>query len=329
MARFLRWLFLAVLISTAATAWAGFIRGQVKYVNGEPAARVVVRLHSDVIAYQVETQTDPEGKFNFDSLPLTAYYLTIEGQGFRPYSSRIDISGSRMAYELITLRQDKEPAPKPVPPEGPASVVNAHLAEVPPRALKEFQDGEKRLGKKRDLAGAAHHLRKAVKLYDKFSDAYLLLGMVYLDQQKTDDAQAAVQRSIELSPNSAPAYVVLGSLFNQQGRYSEAEKTLTHALELKPDDAEGHCELARAYLAMGRWQEAETHARKAVAFMPDLAAAHIVLGNVALRKHDQAVALSEYKEYLRLDPQGAMAEPARQAIAQIEAAEPTTKTNHN
>ena len=125
MARIFRWMMLTLLVVTSATAWAGYIRGQVRYQNGEYAARVVVRLRSDVVAYQDETQTDPEGKFNFNGLPLTTYHLTIEGQGFRPYSSHIDISGSKIAYELITLQLNKEPEAKAVPPEGPAAVLTA------------------------------------------------------------------------------------------------------------------------------------------------------------------------------------------------------------
>lgn len=319
MGRILRCLVLVSLLATSIAAWAGYIRGQVRYQNGEYADHVVIRLRSDVVAYQTEVQTDPEGKFNFTGLPLTTFYLTIEGQGFRTYSSHIDISTSKIAYELITLHVDKDPPPKAVPPEGPAGVLNARLARTPPHALKEFSTGEKLLHQKKpDLEGSARHLRKAIKIYENFPEAYLLLGLVYMDQGKFDDAQTALQRSIELDPKAAAGYVALGTVFNQTQKYPEAEKVLTHALELKPDDAEGHCELARAYLAMGRWKDAEVHAQKAVAFMPQLASAHVLLGNVALRKNERAVALKEFKEYLRLDPQGAMAEPTRQAIAHIE-----------
>jgi len=321
MARILRRLVLTLLFATSVTAWAGYIRGQVRYQNGEYAARVVVRLRSDVVAYETETQTDPEGKFTFNGLPLTTYYVIIEGQGFRPYRNHIDISGSKIAYELITLLPDKAPEAKAVPPEGPAGVLNARLAQMPPHALKEFSIGERLLHQKKpDLEASARHLRKAIKAYETFPEAYLILGLVYMDQSKFADSQSALQRSLELDPKSSAGYVALGTLFNQTGAYSEAERALTHGLELKPDDAEGQCELARTYLAMGRWQEAEPHAQKAVAFMPQLAPAHVVLGNVALRKHDSAAALREFKEYLRLAPEGAMAAPTRQVIAQIEGA---------
>ncbi len=299
-------------------AWAAFIKGQVKLKNGEPAARVVVRLRSDVVAYQDELQTDPDGKFEFQGIPLTAYHLWIEGQGFKTYNSYIDVSTSQMAYELITLLPDKEEPAKAVPPEGPAGTIDAHLAQTPPNALKEYNLAQKLMQEKKDAAGSTKHLLKAIKLYEDFSEAYLMLGLIYYDQQKFGDSQTALQKSVKLNPKSAEGFSALGAVLNQQAKYKDAEAALAEGLQLKPDDATAQCELARAYWAMGKWQEAEPHARKAVAFMPDLAPAHILLGNVALRKNDKAAALKEFEEYLRLDPKGAMADPARQVVAQIQ-----------
>jgi hypothetical protein len=48
------------------------------------------------------------------------------------------------------------------------------------------------------------------------------------------------------------------------------------------------------------------------------------MGNIALRKHDSELALKEFKEYLRLDPQGPMAAGARQMADKLEQA---AKTN--
>src|SRR5713101_2456184 len=117
MSRILRQFLFVLFVATSVTAWAGFIRGQVRFDNGQPADHVIIRLRSDMVAFQTETQTDPEGKFNFDGLPLTTYHLTIEGQGFRPYSSHLDISMSKMAYEQITLQLAKDPEAKAVPAE--------------------------------------------------------------------------------------------------------------------------------------------------------------------------------------------------------------------
>jgi len=95
-------------------------------------------------------------------------------------------------------------------------------------------------------------------------------------------------------------------------------------LKLEEKSAEGHYELAKTYWAMGRWQEAEPHAQRAVALLPTMAPAHVLLGNIALRKGDNASAYSEFKEYLLLDPQGPMSGPVKDIMAKIEQAAKTT-----
>jgi tetratricopeptide (TPR) repeat protein len=318
MARILRPLALSLLLLASSCAWAGFIRGNVRMSNGQPADHVVVRLRSDIIAYQAEQSTDPQGKFNFDGLPLSAYHLTIEGQGFRRYESHIDISVGRMAYEQITLQLDKEPEAKALPPEGPASTLDARFEKIPMEARKAFQAGEKGLNEN-DLETSAKNFRKAIELYEPFPEAHLMLGLVYMEQRKLDAAERELQRSTELDPKSSGAYLALGATFNQRRKYNEAEKALTRGLEIAPDVAQGQHELATTYWALGRWQEAEPHARRALVLMPALAAPHVILGNIALKRGDAATALSDFREYLRLDPKGPFSEGVLRAVSKLEA----------
>jgi tetratricopeptide (TPR) repeat protein len=109
-------------------------------------------------------------------------------------------------------------------------------------------------------------------------------------------------------------------VFNQEKKYEEAEKALSHGLELSPDSIEGHYELAKTYRALGKWQEAEPHAQKTVSMNPNLAPVPVLLGNIALRKNDPQAALKEFKEYLRLDPNGALAAGVQPMVSRIEQA---------
>ena len=317
MPRILRLLVLVLLIANSLAAWAGNIRGQVRIENGQPPDHIVVRLRSDRIAFQAETETDTQGKFEFDDLPLTTYHLTIERQGFRPYSATIDISTSKGDFEQITLKLDKEPEAKSVPPEGPAGSLNARIAQIPPAARKEFEAGKRRMDV-HDNPGSVPHFQKAITLYPQYAEAYQLLGVVHLEGGKLQEAEPELQRATEIEPNSSTAYFALGICRNLMAKYAEAETALLRGLELDPEAADGQYELAKTYWVLQRVPDSETHAKKAVTLKPDLAGAHILLGDIDLHKRDAQGALKEYQEGIRLEPKGPMAEGAQAMVKKIQ-----------
>jgi Flp pilus assembly protein TadD len=319
MSRILRCLVLVLLVSASSISlWAqNFIKGQVRFDNGQPATRVVLRLRSDKIAFQDETRTDDQGKFEFNGLPLSTFHLTIEGQGFRPYSSDLDITMSKMAFEQITLRLVNDPNAKEAAPSGS---VNARIAQIPSKARKEFDAGQKSMQTQDGLPVAVQHFQKAIELYPQYAEAYQLLGVMHLQVGKFAEAEPALQKATEIEPNMSTAYFALGICRNQMREYPEAETALLKGLELDPASADGHYQLANTYWALERWQDSESHAQKAVTLKPDLAGAHVLEGDIALRKRDMQGALKEYKEGLRLDPKGPMAGPTQQMISKIEQA---------
>jgi len=306
-------------IRSGGTKLAGFIRGQIRYEDGKLADHIVVRLRSDAVSFQTEMTSDPQGKFDFEGLGPSTYHLTIEGQGVRPYESVLDLSMSGMAYEQITLKYAKDRTDGAVPPEGPGGSLSAD--SVPLAARKEYDEGQKAINDKKDADTATKHFRKAIQLYSKYSEAYLALGLLYMDLGKFDDAQPALQAANDLTPTAPGGYFALGTMYNAQKKYDDAEKALTHGLELKADVPDGQYELAKTYWATGKWQDAEPHAQKAVALAPSMAPPHVLLGNIALRKQDPLGAVKEFQEYLRLDPKGPMAAGVSQMIQKIEASQ--------
>src|SRR5712692_5643655 len=320
MSRILGLLVLALLVSSSVALWAqNFIKGQVRYENGQPADHVVVRLRSERIVFTDERTTDDMGKFTFDGLVPSTYHLTIEGQGFRPYSSDLDISVSKMAIEQITLRLDKGPDAKAVPGQGPAGSLNARIAQIPAEARKEFDAGKQRM-QAQDAIGSAQHFQKAIALYPQYAEAYQLLGVVHLEGGKFQEAEPELEKSVEIEPNMSTAHFALGVCRNLMAKYPEAETALLRGLELDPEAADGHYELAKTYWVLGQWQDAEPHAQKAVALKPNDGPPHVLLGDIALRKRDPQGALKEYQEYLRLEPKGPMAEGTRTMVDKIEQA---------
>ena len=318
MSRFLRLLILSSLVLFCSIASWGqdFIKGTVRFENGEPAKYVVVRLRSEKVGFMDDQKTDDMGQFSFGGLIPATYHLSIEGQGFRPYYSDLDISVSKVAMEQITLHHLKDPNAK----EGaPAGSVNARIAQIPPKARKEFDAGQKSM-QAQDAPGSMQHFQKAIELYPQYAEAYQLLGVMHMQTGKFPDAETELQKATDIEPNLSTAYFALGICRNVMAKYPEAETALLKGLELDPQSADGHYQLGNTYWALGRWQDAEDQAQKAVTLKPDMAGVHVLEGDIALRKHDLPGALKEYKEGVRLDPKGPMAAPAQQMIAKIEQA---------
>jgi len=219
--------------------------------------------------------------------------------------------------ETIMKHRGTEDAVLPAHPEATISV--AEFA-IPAQARKDLSAGKELLENGQDLDKGIQFLQKAAQEYPKYAEAYLLMGIAYGHQNKWSDASSALEKAIEIDPKYTAAYLALGALDNEQKKFAGAETPLLKAAELNPDSADVQLQLARTYLGLNRWQDADPHAQKAVQLAPDMAEGHVLLGNILLRKQDAPGALREFKESLRLAPNGPLAEPTRQAVSKIEAA---------
>jgi len=291
---------------------------QVRYKSGAGAPQgMMVALESEQGGIVTQGQTDSLGKVVFRPTQRGVYVVTVSEPGYGEAKYRVDLTVTPTSFVTVEL----QPLPKegpPAPPGGPAAKIAARDLSIPEAARKEFEAGAKLLMKDRNTQSSIPHLRKAIELHEAFPQAYLMLGMAYLEQEKWENATSALEKAVQLDPSSAAAHIALGASLSQQKNYLAAEKALSRGLELNPEAAEGHYELGKAYWALGRWQEAEPHARKALALQPAYPAAHLLLGNVLLREREAASALSEFKEYLRLEPNGPFASPTREIVAKIE-----------
>ncbi len=246
--------------------------------------------------------------------------VRISEQGYKDVSVRVELIGNPRGYATLELK----PIPKEAPPESHASapaggpiLVSVLDLNIPENARQEFEKGQSAL-KENKLDDSVSHLRKAIKLYANYPEAFHMLGEAYLEQQDWKNAEAALQHSVQLDPKSAATFVDLGAVENQQHNYSAAEDALKKGLDLSPDASSAKYELAKTYWAMGRWDDAAPLAKDAVAGLPELATARVLFGNILLKKRDGAGALREFKEYLRLEPAGTMAPQVRDIVAKLE-----------
>jgi Flp pilus assembly protein TadD len=293
---------------------------QVRNPDGTPGPRGIhVRLEAAEGGSADDCVTEQGGKCKFHPNSTGMYVVRINQLGYKEVSVVVNLVDSSREYVTLDLKSLPESTPTESSDSTFDDTVSAADLSVPENARREFERGKSAL-KENKLESGISHLRRAIKLHENFPLAYTLLGTAYLEQKNWKDAQTALERAAALDSKSAAAYLSLGAVFNQTNNYPQAETALLHGLDLNPNAPEGHYELAKTYWALGRWQEAAPHARKAVADMPDLAPPHVLLGNILLRERNAQGALHEYQEYLRLDPNGSMAEGVRQMIEKLQKA---------
>jgi Flp pilus assembly protein TadD len=325
-------LLLLGLLFFAGAAWPqGFqrprpvlvqIRGQVRYPSGAAARQLVMITVEDAASGSVaaQLQTDSRGTFQINSIPQSAYIVTAHQPGYRDDSQQVDLRTVTTAYVTLTLVPlPAEAPPAKGPAAGPPTVSAAELA-LPEATRQEFEKARQLVMQEHHPKEAIPHLQKVVKEAPSFAEAYLFLGTAEMDLRHWKDAQTALEQAVSLDRKASPAFLALGTCYNEEHKFSQAEKPLLQGLELAPQSAVGHYELARAYWSQNRWQDAAPHAQKAVQLAPALAPAYVVLGNVMLRERNAPGALKAFKEYLRLEPKGAMAAPVADIVSKIEKA---------
>lgn len=272
------------------------------------------------------TMTDSRGKFNFDNIDGgqehpegKVYVVTIRYPGYRSATQVVDLTASPFGMVNIDLKRDASKDSPNVPGGGPGTMISAKQPSSG-RAQEELAKGEELLIQKRDPRASIKNFKKVLELDPQYAPGYVLLGTAHMQLQEWGDAKSAFEKATKLEPANASAYLGIGAAMNQEQDFTGAQKPLLRCLELNANSAEGHYELGRSFWAQGKWQEAEPHVRKAISISKDFAPSHVLMGNIYLRRRDAHSAMSEFQEYLHLDPQGEHAEAVKQMISKIQKA---------
>ncbi|MBZ5523602.1 MAG: tetratricopeptide repeat protein [Acidobacteriia bacterium] len=270
--------------------------------------------------------TDAQGKFVFEQVEGDSrfgdgkvYVVTVRFPGYVSAHQIVDLTASPRGYVNFDLQRDASKDSPNVPEEGPGGAISAKQPSSP-EAREAVGKGEDLLLQQRDAKGSIGYFKKALKLDPQFVPGYLLLGTAYMQTGEYTEAESAFEKASKVDGMNAIALIGIGAALNNQQRWADAQKPLLRGLELKPDSVEGHYETARGLWAMGHWQEAEPHVAKAIALNKSYPGPHVLMGNIYLRRRNANSALDEYREYLKLDPQGAQAGEVRKMVEKIEKA---------
>jgi len=99
-----------------------------------------------------------------------------------------------------------------------------------------------------DFGAAEEVLKKAVRIRMETPAAWQTLGMIYMDQDRLDEALAALSQAVLLDPRNARSRNFLGVVVGKKGWIDGAQSELRKAVELDPTYADAQYNLAVFYL---------------------------------------------------------------------------------
>ena len=89
------------------------------------------------------------------------------------------------------------------------------------------------------------------------AQALAYLGDIEWKANNADKAASLLNQALKINKDVRIAYVDLGAIYAQQEKYEEAQAALRHAIALDPAQADAHYQLARIYRTRGNNAAAE------------------------------------------------------------------------
>jgi tetratricopeptide (TPR) repeat protein len=154
-----------------------------------------------------------------DFVPTIAKEAAAEGNAA---FARKDLKTARKAYEKVL------------------DLAPGNLLGLVNLGVVEFSAG--------NTARAEELLKRAVRIRLETPAAWLTLGIIYMDQEKPDEALASLTQAALYDPSNARVRNFLGVVMGRKGWTDAAQAELRRAVELDPAYADAQYNLAAFYL---------------------------------------------------------------------------------
>jgi Flp pilus assembly protein TadD len=178
---------------------------------------------------------------------------------------------------------------------------------LPQTALLALAEGNEAFDA-RDHRRAQTAFRTVLKISPKNLLALTNLGMTEFYLGNLEEAESLLQQAVRERLETAPAWLVLGMLYLDQGRTEEAMTSLAMANLHDPRNARARNFFGVAIGELGWFDGAEFQFRRALEIDPAYADAHFNLAYFTLRRKSPAVELAR-RHYLRAVELGAERDP--------------------
>ena len=191
---------------------------------------------------------------------------------------------------------------------------------IPEQALRWVLRSESHLARD-EIAPATEALEQATKVHDRLTAAHLLLAALYEQAGQYDSAIQRYRRVLELQPNLIVALNNLAFILAvQKQAAADALPLAKRAAELAPSEPLVLDTLAWIEYLLGNWTGATKIITQAVKLAPSHAEIRLRAAIIHASAGATAIANSELKEALRLDPTLENREEVRNLRRRLESA---------
>jgi len=147
-----------------------------------------------------------------------------------------------------------------------------------------------------DYSKAVALSRELIALEPLYKGIRLTLGQSLLALHQYEDAEAVVQEEIKLDPKSPFAFNLLGSIYQQHGKFDEAIAQFRRQIEVTPDAFDPHARLGVLLTARYRCSEAMPELEKALSISPGQSWVMLAQGKCNIDLGNTAKGISEMEQ---------------------------------
>jgi len=149
---------------------------------------------------------------------------------------------------------------------------------------------------------AVHFIERALGQNKNSAEYCANLAVALQNLGRNEEAIAASLRALSLDPRNFSAHNTMGNALKDQGRLEEAEKSFSQALAIKPEMAEVYLNLGNVFAEQEKFDQAMECYRRALTIKPGLMRAYLYLGRVfkSMSRLDEAIRC--YQKVLEIEP---------------------------
>lgn len=205
-----------------------------------------------------------------------------------------------------------------------AGTVDVQNLSVPSSAKHEYEKACD-ASKKNKYDEVEQHTRDAIKKFETYPAAWVMLGLSLAEQQKAQDAHDACSHAAAVDAAYLPAYLCSAEVSTRNAEWKQVLTASNTAISLNlGGDSYAFYYRATAYLHMNNLEEAKKNALQAAQIdvnhnEPSL---DLLMAQIYEREGDKAQAIAQLQQLLKRRPDRQTAEEANQRLATLESQQP-------